>query len=140
MSGPVARAGRVVLGLALLAGLYVGVAWAVRALHLPVPSNLVALFVLLGLLSARVLPAFVRASVEAAADLLLKHLSLLFVPAAVAVVRYASLVQSHLGDVTLVLVVTTFVVLIVTGRVAEWLLARDDPRESPAGSDGDGRT
>ncbi len=124
---------RLALGLALLAGLYVGVAAAVRAIHLPLPGNLVALFVLLAILWTRVLrflPAIVSESIEAAADLLLRHLSLLFVPAAVAVVRYAPLVKTHLGDVALILIVSTIVVLLVTGAVAERLLG-NAPKEEP---------
>lgn len=53
------------------------------------------------------------------AKLLLDHLALFFLPAAVGATRSWSLVRERIGAVTLIAVSTTLLVLIVVGRIAE---------------------
>ena len=115
------------VGLAVLVAAFAAGDSLVRATHLPLPGNVVGMLVLLALLGARIIP---RAPLEAAADLLLRHLPLLFVPAAVGVARHVGLIRAELGAVVTITVLTTALVMVVTGRIARATIARggDEPR------------
>jgi holin-like protein len=89
-------------------------------LTLPVPGPVVGLAALLPALR---LPSL-REPVGAAAELLLAHLSLLFVPVGVGVIAYLHLVTQHGAALVVVIVVSTWVGLSVTALVLRALLAR----------------
>ena len=112
---------RLLVGLAVLVAAYALGEGIARTTHLPLPGNVIGMLLLLALLGARVVP---RSSLEPAADLLLRHLPLLFVPAAVGVVRYVGLIRAELWTVATITVLTTALVLIVTGRIAAATVAR----------------
>lgn len=118
---------RLLLGLVLLGAIFLGSDALARAIKLPLPGNVVGMGVLFVLLLTGVVP---RAIIERAADLLLRHLSLLFVPAAVAVARHRRLLGDSWLGLAVVVVVSTAVVLLVTGLVAERLV-----RAEPLGDD-----
>ena len=111
-----ARALRIALGLAVLASIDLIGEWIAKATSAPIPGNVVGMLLLAALLLARVVPL---KFVEEGADLLLKWLALLFVPAAVSVVRYWGLLRGELVGIVAVVVVTTVVVMLVTGVLAE---------------------
>ena len=92
-----------------------------RGLHLPLPGPVLGLLVLLGLLQ---LPA-VRAPVAAAAEPLLQHLSLLFVPVGVGVVTHLGLVGQFGGRMLAVIVLSTWAGLVVTALVLRALSPAD---------------
>lgn len=85
-----------------------------RGLGLPVPGPVIG-FVLLALLLAA-WPAL-RREIEPVADGLLRHLSLLFVPAAVGVIQQWSLVRTQALPIGVALVVSTWAALAVTALV-----------------------
>jgi holin-like protein len=89
-----------------------------RALGWPLPGPVLGLLVLLALLGW---PP-VRASVAAAAEPLMTHLSLLFVPVGVGVVVHLSLLAEHGVGIVLALVLSTVVGLAVTAWVLGALL------------------
>jgi len=84
----------------------------------PLPGPVLGLLVLLALLGW---PP-VRASVAAAAEPLMTHLSLLFVPVGVGVVVHLSLLAEHGVGIVLALVLSTVVGLAVTAWVLGALL------------------
>ena len=92
-----------------------------RGLHLPLPGPVLGLLVLVGLLQ---LPA-VRAPVAAAAEPLLQHLSLLFVPVGVGVVTHLGLVGQFGGRMLAVIVLSTWAGLVVTALVLRALSPAD---------------
>jgi len=92
-----------------------------RGLHLPLPGPVLGLLVLVGLLQ---LPA-VRAPVAAAAEPLLQHLSLLFVPVGVGVVTHLGLVGQFGGRMLAVIVLSTWAGLLVTALVLRALSPAD---------------
>lgn len=113
---------------------------AVRAFALPVPGPVVGMMLLFALLLAR---APRPAELPETADGLLKHLSLLFVPAGVGVVQHLDRLGSDGLRLVAVVVLTTIVTLAVTAITFEWLARamRVDQTE-PHGDDGatpDGR-
>jgi len=99
----------------------------VHATGWPLPGPVVGLILLLGLLPFEPL----RRPVSAAADLLLAHLSLLFVPVGVGVITYLDLVGRYGWQLLVMLLLSTWIGLAVTVLLLRALL----PTE-PAGGAG----
>lgn len=85
-----------------------------RLLALPVPGPMLGLALLA--LSAAAWPPLFR-GVEGTADLMLRHLSLLFVPAGVGVLQHGGLLRREWLPLLGVLVLGTAVTLVVTALV-----------------------
>ncbi|MES2425089.1 MAG: CidA/LrgA family protein [Pseudomonadota bacterium] len=92
-----------------------------RGLSLPFPGPVVGMVLLLVALRW----PLVREPVEACADFLLAHLSLLFVPVGVGVMTHLSLLGQYGGRMLLVLVLSTLIGLAVTVLVLHLLRGRD---------------
>lgn len=112
-------------GLALLLVLQTAGELLVRATGLPLPGPVLGLVMLLPLLA---LPAVAR-RVEAAATVLLQHLSLLFVPVGVGVIVHLGALAPLGGRLLVVIVLSTWVGLAVTAAVLRALL-RSRPVET----------
>jgi holin-like protein len=88
---------------------------------LPVPGNVVGMVLMFAALrSGLVKVEWVRE----AAELLLSHLALLFVPAGVGVMVYFDLIAREWLPIVLATVISTFVVIAVTGWTASFLEKR----------------
>ena len=96
-----------------------------RLLHLPFPGPVVGLMLML--LALRW--PLVRASVQGAAELLLAHLSLLFVPVGVGVMTHLDLLGQYGVRLLLVIVLSTWVALAVTALSLRALM-RNEPQDS----------
>jgi len=96
---------------------------AARGLHWPLPGPV------LGMLVASALLAWppLRAPVQAAAALLLEHLSLLFVPIGVGVVAHLGVLGTHALALAAVLLLSTWVGLAVTGLTLKALWRDEAP-------------
>lgn len=92
----------------------------VRLLHLPFPGPVAGMLILLALLAV---PA-VRTPVGAAAEGLLAHFSLLFVPVGVGVVTHLDLLARYGARLLVVLLVSTWLGLAVTAALLRWALRR----------------
>ncbi len=92
----------------------------VLLLKLPFPGPVVGLVLLLAGLRW---PA-VRGPAQAAAELLLSHLSLLFVPVGVGVVTHLDLVTRHGVQLVAVIVLSTWIGMAVTALLLRVLLRR----------------
>lgn len=87
-------------------------------MHLPIPGNVLGMIMLLCGLSC----GLIRLEwVQEAADLLLSHLALFFVPAGVGVMVYFELIAKEWLPITVATVASTFVVLAATGWTAKTL-------------------
>lgn len=97
-----------------------------RALHLPLPGPVIGLVLLLALLAW---PAL-RAPVAAAAETLLSHLSLLFVPIGVGVISHLGVLGAHALPIGVTLLASTWIGLAVTALVlnALWREAPQEPQ------------
>lgn len=104
--------------ISLLAAVYAGSDFVAKALHLPLPGNVVGVLVLSLLLFTGVVPS---SWVAEGADFLLRHLVLFFVPAVVTVVTLGSVVRGSVVPLLAIVVVTTVAVMLVTGAIAERL-------------------
>jgi putative effector of murein hydrolase LrgA (UPF0299 family) len=116
---------------ALLLAQLIGEA-VVRVLGLPVPGPVVGMLLLFVLMLARA--PLLPSGLGETADGMLKHLSLLFVPAGVGVVQHLDRLGSDGLRLVLVVVLTTVITLAVTALVFEFLarFLRVD-QESPDG-------
>ncbi|MGZ5267293.1 MAG: CidA/LrgA family protein [Caldimonas sp.] len=115
-------------GLALLLLLQAAGEGLTHLLSLPFPGPVVGLVLLLGVLQVPQL----REPVKAIAELLLAHLSLLFVPVGVGVIVHLDLVSRYGLQLLAVIVVSTWIGMAVTALVLRALLGR---QASPAGGD-----
>lgn len=96
-----------------------------RSLALPIPGNVMGM----GLLLVALATGLVKLKwLEEAAELLLANLALLFVPAGVGVMVYGDLIAAEWLPISVATVLSTFVVMAVTGRLAQHL-------ETPEGDD-----
>jgi holin-like protein len=109
---------RFLLGLALLVVLDAAGGWLVRATGAPVPGSVIGMLVLTALLETGVLPLAV---VRPAAELLVRHLALLYVPAGVALVVYAGAVRNDLLAITAAALASLVAVLLVVGLIVQRL-------------------
>ena len=93
-----------------------------RVALLPLPGPVLGLVLMVLLLRW---PA-VRAPVAAAATPLLQHLSLLFVPVGVGVIAHLGLITQYGPRMLLALLLSTWIGLLVTALVLQWLWPRGD--------------
>ncbi len=114
------------LAFAALVGFDLAGEAAARAAHLPVPGTVIGL---LALFAALVALGRVPAPLEDLAQLVFDHLNLLYIPAAVGVVAYASLVRRDALPITAALVASGVVGLLVAG----WTFQAVDRRLGPKG-------
>jgi holin-like protein len=84
-----------------------------RLAHLPLPGPVMGMLLLAGLLAW----PRVRAPVQVAADGLLAHLSLLFVPVGVGVMTHLALLAQYGARIALALVLSTWIGLAVAALV-----------------------
>lgn len=107
-------------GLAILLLLQAAGEGLTHAFALPFPGPVVGLVLLLPALRWEAL----RVPVAAAAELLLTHLSLLFVPVGVGVITHLTLVSRYGPQLLVVIVVSTWIGMAVTAFVLRSLLAK----------------
>lgn len=89
-----------------------------RLLDLPIPGNVLGMGLLLLALSLGLVEI---AWLEEAADLLLNNMALFFVPAGVGVMVYGDLIAAEWLPITVATVLSTFIVMAVTGKLAQKL-------------------
>lgn len=89
-----------------------------RSAHLPLPGSVVGLVVLALLIETRVLPI---TWVRAAAELLVRHLALLYVPAGVALLAYWGAVRHDLVAITVAALASLVGVLLMVGHLVQRL-------------------
>lgn len=107
---------QVLLQVALYVGLFVLAQQLVLRLHLPLPANIVGMFLLLALILLRILPL---RWVRDGARWLLAEMLLFFVPAVVAVVNYTQLLRVEGWRIFLVIALSTALVLGITALVVD---------------------
>lgn len=117
------RAAHYLLGLGiLLAFLWTGDALA-RLLRLPLPGSVMGMLMLVGALRLRWIP---ERAVQPAAELLIRNMALLFVPAGVGVMAYAGPLRRQWLPIVGAMVVSTVAVLLVVGWMQQ-RMERDAP-------------
>lgn len=96
------------------------------AIHLPVPASIYGLVILFILLETGALKLD---AVKDTAIFLIEIMPLMFIPAGVGLLTSWSLLQSFLVPLLVITVVSTFIVMIVTGKVTDFLISRKEKKE-----------
>ena len=89
-----------------------------NAMHVPIPGSVLAMLVLTALVELRVVPMRI---VSAPADLLVRHLALLYVPAGVAIISYVAVVRSGVAAIVAAGLASLLAVLLVVGTIVQRL-------------------
>lgn len=90
-----------------------------HVLPLPVPSGVYGLFLLLVLLCSGILKL---SEIEATGNFLLDIMPVLFIPASVGLMESYADMKAILIPLMVICVVSTLVVMAVTGKTAEWMI------------------
>ena len=93
----------------------------------PVPAGVYGLFILLGLLCSG---AVKLQDVQATGNLLLDLMPLMFIPSAVGLIEKFDELKAILVPFFVITVVSTLVVMTVTGKSAEWIIRRQKKEEN----------
>ncbi len=117
-------------GLTLLLVLQLAGEGVSRGLALPIPGPVVGLCLALAMM--HFVPT-ARAALVAAANGLLSHLSLLFIPAGVGVVMFVRELRADWLPISIAIVVSTVVGLAVTAWVAQRLIGQEPATPSNSG-------
>jgi holin-like protein len=91
-----------------------------RLFALPIPGNVLGMGLLLLALLAKLVDV---KFFEEAADMLLSNMALFFVPAGVGVMVYGDLIAAEWLPISVATILSTFVVMAVTGKLAQRLEA-----------------
>ena len=111
----------VILGITMLGEvLYV-------VLPLPVPAGVYGLFLMLGALISGLVKL---ESVEGTGNFLLDTMSMMFIPATVGIVESFGEVKKVLVSFLVIIAVSTILVMIVTGHIAQWVIGRSGQEEA----------
>lgn len=85
----------------------------------PIPAGVYGLFILLGLLCSGKLKV---SDVSSAGNLLLDLMPLMFIPAAAGLMEKFELLKAIMVPLVVITVLSTFIVMTVTGKTAEFVL------------------
>lgn len=116
-------------GLAILLLLEAAGEGLVRALSLPFPGPVAGMVMLLPALGV----PWLREPVGAAAELLLAHLSLLFVPVGVGVITHLDLISEYGVRLLMIIVLSTWLGMATTAILLRLLLRGDEEPEQHHG-------
>ena len=94
---------------------------------LPIPGSIYGLILMFVLLLAKVIKV---EHVKETGEFLIEIMPLMFIPAGVGLVASWSQLQSFLVPLLVITVVSTFVVMIVTGKVTDFLISRKGEKKN----------
>lgn len=113
-----AAAGRLATGFAILLAFLFAGEWVADAARLPLPGSVMGMLMLAAALRLRWIP---ERAVQPAAELLIRNMALLFVPAGVGVMAYAGLLRREWLPIVAGSVASTVAVLLVVGWMQQRL-------------------
>ena len=116
--------GQFCIGLAVLSLLFVGAKYSLMYMGVVVPPALLGITVLF---VALLLKKSVPTSISKAAIPLLRHMSLFFIPAIVAIVNFTDIIIAFPVALFIAIVICTLVSLAVTAWVSQWLMHMLNP-------------
>lgn len=87
--------------------------------NLPMPGTVMGMIILLILLLTKIVKLN---RIDKITDVLLEHLSLMFVPPGVAIINEYSNLKGSILQISIILIVTLVIVMVVTGKVVQLLI------------------
>ncbi|MFB7141384.1 CidA/LrgA family protein [Gottfriedia sp. NPDC056225] len=95
--------------------------------HLMIPGSIIGMFLLFGILF---IPFFNEKWIQNGSNFLSKHLTLLFIPATVGIMRYPSILNFH-GFISIIIVlVSTAVVFSTSAYISSYLSTRTRKKQT----------
>lgn len=94
---------------------------------LPIPASIYGLVLMMALLMTGVVKI---EKVYQAGTFLIEIMSLMFIPAAVGIIESWGQLERIILPVSIITVITTIVVMIVSGKVTQFILEREEDHES----------
>ncbi len=107
-----------------------------RLLSLPIPGNVLGMFIMLILLGTRAVKV---TQVSEVSNFFLENISLFFIPSVAAIIIYYKQIQNQVVQVLVALVVSSVLVFLVTGYTVEGLLYLKKKRMNKKAKRGDGQ-
>ena len=101
-----------------------------QVLPLPVPAGVYGLFIMLAALMGG---AVKLESVEGTGNFLMDTMTMMFIPATVGIVESIAEVRAVLVPFLVIIAVSTVLVMIVTGRMAQWVMGRKEAKQGIKG-------
>ena len=93
------------------------------ALPLPIPASIYGIVILFALLESRVLSVD---AIRETSSFLITIMSMLFIPATVGLMDSFDLLKSRLAAYVIIMLVSTVVVMVVSGRCAQTIIRKED--------------
>lgn len=90
-----------------------------KALHLPLPGNILGMIILLILLCTKVVKV---EQVDNVSTFLLDHLAFLFIPAGVAVLNAMNVLQGNILKLLIIVITSTMLIMAVTGTIVQTVM------------------
>lgn len=90
-------------------------------LPLPIPATIYGLVLMLGLLICKVIPLH---AVKETAEFLIEIMPVMFIPAGVGLIVYWSQLKGFLLPICVIIVVSSILVMLVTGKVSDFFIHR----------------
>ncbi|EST56403.1 effector of murein hydrolase LrgA [Brevibacillus panacihumi W25] len=119
---------KIVNGILILLVFYGVGTLASKWLHIPLPGNLIGML----LLTLALYKGWIRMDwVEQASNLLIRHMLLFFVPIIAGVASYLGFFAEDPLPILLALISGPFLVMIVTGKVVQWYVNRQQNTKKP---------
>lgn len=91
--------------------------------HLPLPGNLVGMFLLILLLFSGVIK---ESQIQMGADLLLKYMSLFFIPAGVGLLAHWNIIEQQWLPWLVTVLLSTALILILTGKLVDYWIQKEE--------------
>lgn len=91
--------------------------------HLPLPGNLIGMFLLLLLLFSGLVK---ESQIQKGADLLLKYMSLFFIPAGVGLLAHWNIIEKQWFPWLVTVFFSTGLILVLTGKLVDFLIGREE--------------
>ncbi|GAA0136439.1 CidA/LrgA family holin-like protein [Paenibacillus sp. YSY-4.3] len=96
-------------------------------LHLPIPGSILGIIVIFALLKSNIIKL---SWIERGANLLLAELLLFFIPSAVGIMKYIPLLESDGVRILVVVISSTFIVMLSSGLIASRITKRGEGKAS----------
>lgn len=101
-----------------------------KGFNLPVPGNIIAMILLLILLCTNVIKV---EKIETISSFFLDHLAFFFIPAGVGLLTSFDIIKSSLIEILLICIITTVIVIVVTGHIVQFLVKHNSKSKIESG-------
>lgn len=101
-----------------------------KGLGLPVPGNIIGMIIFLVLLCSNIIKL---EKVETISSFFLDHLAFFFIPAGVGLITSFDIIKSSLIEILFICIITTTIVITVTGLIVQFLVKRSNKSKLESG-------